>query len=140
MTISAVLHVRIVRPVAPLRDCPVDVLARVFDVAGFAMHTVLKVDDELLFAVFFDHFVNARWAVSLRGLCVFGQVDPDRDAGVFELQMRGLAFFVVGKAEGHVGEPIKRQFAVRFWIFDFRVISRKAGYLGVGFAVGQVQR
>ena len=83
MTISAALHVRIVRPVAPLGNCPIDVLAWVFDIAGFAMHTVLEVDDKLLFAVFFDHFVNARRAVALRGFRVFGQVDTNRDAGVF---------------------------------------------------------
>ena len=135
MTISAALHVRIVRPVAPLGACPIDVLAWVFDIAGFAMHAVLEVDDKLLFAVFFDHFVNARRAIPLCGFCVFRQVDPDRDACVFEVQMHGLAFFMVSKAEGHVGQAIKRQFAVRFWVFDFWVISRKARYLGVGFTV-----
>ena len=71
------------------------------------MHTVLEVDDKLLFAVFFDHFVNARRAVPLRWFCVFGQIDPDRNAGVFEVQMRGLAFFVVGKGKRHIGEPVK---------------------------------
>ena len=97
------LHVRVVGAVATLWDGPCDVLAWVFDIAGFAMHAVLEVDHKLLLAVLFDHFVNARRTIPLCGFCVFGQVDPDRDAHVFEEQMRGLAFFVVGKAEGHVG-------------------------------------
>ncbi|MFT7192246.1 MAG: hypothetical protein ACI9AQ_002823, partial [Dinoroseobacter sp.] len=40
------LHIGIVWPVAALRCDPCDVLAWVFDIAGFAMHAVLEVNLE----------------------------------------------------------------------------------------------
>ena len=54
-------HIGIVRPVTALRRGPDDILAGVLDIAGFAMHAVLKVDLEAwLFAVFGHKFVNTR--------------------------------------------------------------------------------
>ena len=38
------LHVRVVRPFSPLRHNPGDVLSRVLDITGFAVHAVLRVD------------------------------------------------------------------------------------------------
>ena len=57
-------HVRIVRSIAALWRCPVDVLAWVFDVTCFAMHTVLEVDDKFgVFARFFNEFVHTGRAI-----------------------------------------------------------------------------
>jgi hypothetical protein len=109
------LHVRVVGAVATLWDGPCDVLAWVFDIAGFAMHAVLEVNLEAwLFAFFCDHFVNACRTVALGGLVKFGQVDRDWHGGVFERQVRGLAFFMVGEGKCHVGQAVERQFAVGF--------------------------
>ena len=67
------LHVRVVGPVATLRDGPSDVLAWVFDVAGFAVHAVLKVNLEArLFAIFRDDFINACGTVALCWLIELG--------------------------------------------------------------------
>ena len=101
------LHIRIVWPIAPLRDGPINILARVFYVAAFTMYAILKVDDKLLFAIFHYYFVYARWAISLCGFGVFRQVNRDGDACVFEVQMGGLAFFMIGEAECNVSQPIK---------------------------------
>src|SRR6478752_6980329 len=51
-------HVRIVRPAAAFGRDPDDVLRRVLDIAGLAMHAVLRVDLQALVAVVgFDEFV-----------------------------------------------------------------------------------
>src|SRR6056297_3559228 len=79
------LHIRIVRSVPALRCDPVDILARILDVAGLAMHAVLEVDHETrLLALFVHHLVDARRAITLCGLCVFRQVDADRHVGIPE--------------------------------------------------------
>lgn len=57
------LHIRIVRSVAALWDRPRNILARVFDIASFAMHAVLEVDLELRLVTGPDKFINARRAV-----------------------------------------------------------------------------
>src|SRR5205085_10210018 len=58
-------HVRVVRPAAALRRHPHDVLRRVLDVAGLAVHAVLRVDlQPLVAAVFLDELVHGRGAVA----------------------------------------------------------------------------
>ena len=58
-------HIRIVRPAATFWCDPVDVLVRVFDIAGFAVDAVLRVDHEFgLCAFFLNPFVNARRAIA----------------------------------------------------------------------------
>jgi len=40
------LHIQIVRPASAFRGDPVYVFGRVLDIAGFAMDTVLRIDDK----------------------------------------------------------------------------------------------
>ena len=62
------LHARVIRPAAALRRDPHDVLRRVFDVAGFAMHAVLRIDLQALGVVGVLHeLVDAGWAVTALG-------------------------------------------------------------------------
>lgn len=63
---SAHLHISVVRPVPALWHGPCDIATWLFDVAGFAMHTVLEIHNELRRLTFFpDEFVNPRGAVAL---------------------------------------------------------------------------
>src|SRR5713101_1141537 len=57
----ASLHVRVIRPAAAFRYHPIDVLLRVLNVAGFAMHAILRVDLQPLLAGpgLFDDLVDA---------------------------------------------------------------------------------
>ena len=72
---KVLLHIWVIGPTAALGHRPVDVLARVFDVACFAMHAILRVDLELLLTPLgLNHFIYACRAIALRGLSPEGQV------------------------------------------------------------------
>ena len=53
------------------------------------------------------------------------------------MQMRRLAFFVVGKRKRDVGQAIKRQFAIGFWIVDWLVLRGFFGRIRIVLAVLQ---
>src|SRR3954447_14900565 len=63
----APLHVRIVRSTAALGYNPINVLLRVLDIAGFAMHAVLRVDlqPRLAGRGFHHDLVHARRTIAL---------------------------------------------------------------------------
>src|SRR5690606_2376237 len=81
------LHARVVGAAAALRDFPHDVLLRVLDVAGLAVHAVLRVDAEHRLPAFGDDLVDGRGAIALRRLVVHRQVVLDGNRGVLELQV-----------------------------------------------------
>src|SRR3989338_7007649 len=54
------LHVRVVRPAAAFRRDPDDVLRGILDVAGLAMHAVLRVDLQARAGGLVHDFVDAR--------------------------------------------------------------------------------
>ena len=66
---------------------PNDVLFWILDIAGFAMHTVGRIDLESRLAVFLNDFVHTRRAITLRRFVVFGQVEVDRYRFVYECQV-----------------------------------------------------
>src|SRR5579864_1573772 len=69
------LHVRIVRAAAAFRRHPHDVLRRVLDVAGLAVHAVLRVDHETLAVVLVLHeLVDGCRAITAFRSCVRLQV------------------------------------------------------------------
>lgn len=68
-----ILHIGVIWPIAALGHCPNNVLRWIFDVTGFAMHTVLKIYDKPgRRVVFGDDLVNTRRTVSLRRFGVGG--------------------------------------------------------------------
>ena len=94
--LTQALHVGVIRSIAPLRNHPIDILARVLDVACLAMHTVLEINlKPWVFSVLRDDLIDARRAIALRGFGEFRQVYIDRHIRVFQMQMAGLVFFVV---------------------------------------------
>src|ERR1041384_6241884 len=74
------LHIWIVRPAAAFGDHPVDVLGRVLDVAGLAVHAVLRVYLQARVPArrIAHDLVDPRRAVALFRRLVLRQVDPDR--------------------------------------------------------------
>src|ERR1700722_12868277 len=57
-------HIRIIRPAAALWRHPGDVLVRVFDVAGFAVDAILRVDHVAWLAALLDPFIDASRAIA----------------------------------------------------------------------------
>ncbi len=61
------LHPAVIRPARAFGANPSDVLRRVFDVAGFAVHAVCRVDLQARAAVFFDDFIHASRTIARFG-------------------------------------------------------------------------
>ena len=83
------------------------------------MDAVLEVDLELRPVRPFQHLIDAGRAIALRRFGIDGQVHRDRDRGVTQPEMAGLAFLVIGEAEADIRQPVEGQFAIRFGIGDF---------------------
>src|SRR4051812_26747006 len=89
-------HARVVRAAAAFGGDPDDVLRRILDVAGLAVHAVLRVDLQPVSTVLVLHeLVDAGRAVAALGAGVLGQVDVHRDRRVLQGQVDGLILGVV---------------------------------------------
>jgi len=93
---SEFLHIGVVWPPKSFRRYPHDVLRWVFDVAGFAMHTVLGIDLEAWTGFFFHNLVDARGAVALGGFIVKRQISGNRYFRVDQREVARLILLVVG--------------------------------------------
>ena len=71
---GTLLHVRVVRSARAFRHLPDDILLRILDLAGLAVHAVCRVDLKLFLAALFHDLVNAGGAVALRGLIKLGRL------------------------------------------------------------------
>ena len=113
------LHPRVVGAAAAFRRDPHDILCGVFDVAGFAMHTVLRIDLQPVRVVeVFDVFINTCRAVPRLGPGVGCQIDVDRNTRVPKRQMCGLMLFMIGIADEDAGEFVKCDLTVGLGIGD----------------------
>src|ERR1041384_1114051 len=89
------LHIRIVGATAPFGRDPGDILRRILEVAGFAMHAILRIDLKLGTGAFLDYFINARRTVALRRLCILGQIDRNGNGRIAQLKVYRLIFFMI---------------------------------------------
>src|SRR5688500_2539384 len=112
------LHVRVVRPAAALGGDPDDVLPRILDVAGLAVHAVLRVDLQPGRAVHLDELVDLGRAVALLGAGILGEIHLDRNGGVLQRQVNRLVLVVVGVRDEHRRQPVEGQSAVRLGVLD----------------------
>ena len=90
------------------------------------MNAVLRVDHKLRTVPFRHHLVNAYGAVALGRLIEAGQVLPNGEARVRQLQVAGLILFMVG-----VGEIDRRGFIKAEHPVGLRVGRRLAGTGGL---------
>src|SRR5574343_1206858 len=103
-------HVGIGGSFAALRDYPVDVLRRILDVAGLAVHAVLRVDLQARLAFFLaENFIDAGRAEALFGRVVLRQVDADWHRRILQLQMAGLVFLVVGRGQENRRQAVRSE-------------------------------
>ena len=113
------LHIRIIRAATAFRRHPHDILRRILDVAGLAVHAVLRIDLQALGAVVVLHeLVHAGGTVARFRTRVRGQVDVDGHAGVLQRQVDGLVFRVVRVRDEDGGHLVEGQLAVRFRVHD----------------------
>src|SRR3990167_9306443 len=141
-SLFCVLHIGVVRPAGAFRGHPVDVLGGVLDVTGFAMYAVLRVDLELLLAIFLgDDFVNAGRAVALRRFVVHRQVLAQRNARIGELQVAGLFLFMVGVGEEYRAELVEAELAIGFRVGNLLRLSGRlqASVIRIGVVQGEGQ-
>ena len=104
------LHAGVGRAAAAFGRDPDDVLRGVLDVAGLAMHAVLRVDLQALATLLgiVHKFVHPGRAVAAFRASILGQIDLHGHRGVLERQVRRLIFTVVGAADKDAGEAVKR--------------------------------
>src|SRR5438094_801391 len=98
-SIGANSHPRIVRTATALGHHPIDVLVRVLDIAGLAVHAVLSVDDEARLSALLDPLVDAGRAVAARRPRVDIVLGELLHGHVGDLEMNGLVLLVVCSRE-----------------------------------------
>ena len=100
------------------------------------MHAVLEIDLKArILARLGHHLIDPGRAIALRRFGETRQIDRNRDGRVYQPQMRGLVFVMVGGGKGDIGQPVEGQDAIGFGIVDRGEIHGKAGGLGIGLAV-----
>ena len=102
------------------------------------MYAVLRVDLQALCATtcgFVRHkLVHARRAIARFGPSVFGQIDFHWHAGVFQREVGGLVFFVVGVADEHTAQTVEGQLAIGLGINDGFALAGRFEVSVVGLA------
>ena len=93
-----VLQQGIARPLPPLRTGPGDIFKWVFDIAGFAVQTVGRIQFQLALAAFFVnfYFIDIARAKSGAGAAILGIAGVHAKIGVVHNDMRWLIFTVLG--------------------------------------------
>ena len=90
------LHIRVIWPAATLGCHPHNILRRVLDVAGLAMHAVLRVDLQALSAIILHEFVHPRRAIArLRPRILREDSLRTGTLAILQLQVARLVFLMV---------------------------------------------
>src|SRR6185312_2391941 len=97
---------------------PRDVLGGILDIAGFAVHAVLGVNQVLQTIGLFDPLEDTRGAVSDGGAREHSVLDPLLPFFVTNTQMHGLIRRVGGAGIEERAEPIECQVTVRFRVIN----------------------
>src|SRR3546814_11396278 len=95
--VGAGLHAVVDWAFAALRSHPHDILRGVLDVAGLAVHAVLRIDLQAVLAcVGLDEFLHAGRTVSRFGAALLGPVDRHRNRGDFKRMVYRFVLFALG--------------------------------------------
>ena len=102
------------------------------------MHAVLRIDLQTITLVFiFDVLVHTGRAITRFGPRKLGQVNAHRHTGVFQGQVSWLIFFVVGVADEHTRQTIKRELAIGLWVLNGLAIGRRLEVSVVGCSTSE---
>src|SRR6185295_12985792 len=132
-----ILHVGIVRAAPAFRHHPFNVLCWVFDVTGFAVDAVLRIDLQPGSSGFLNDLVHPSRAVALLGCVIERQIGGYRYGRVLEPQVGWLILLVIGVGDIDRSEPIESEDAVGLRILDLR---RVLGELETGIVQGSRPR
>src|SRR5690606_11324580 len=126
------LHPGVVGPPTALWRHPDDVLGRVLDVAGLAVHAVGEVDLQAHVLALAHEFVHGGRAVARLGTGVLLEVHLDRHRGVLQREVAGLVLVVDRARQEHRAQAIEGEHAVRLRIRDALVARGRlqAGVVG----------
>ena len=84
------------------------------------MHAVLRIDlQTVAVVVVFYILIHTSGSVAALWARVLRQIDSNGNRSVFEREMRGLVFFVVGVADENATQPVEGQLAIGFGVVDF---------------------
>ena len=87
----------VIRPAAAFRRAPINILRWVLDVAGFAMHAILRIDHQARLAFFHAHrLINPSGAIAAFGAGECFEIHALPARRIAQLQMRGLVFLMIG--------------------------------------------
>ena len=108
------------------------------DVAGLAVHAVLRVDLQAVVAVVvLDELVHAGRTVARFRAAVLGQVDLHRHRRILQRQVHRLVLVMVGVRDEHRAELVERELAVGLGVIDARALRGRLQAGVVGLAVAQ---
>src|SRR5262245_60057081 len=116
-------HVRIARPAPALGGNPGDVLIRVLDIAGLAVHAVLRVDHVARRTPLLHPFIDPGRAIARRRTAVDVVLGGLLEAKVRDPEVWRLVLLVIGVGEEHRGEPVEGELAVGLGIGDRRALG-----------------
>src|SRR2546422_4236125 len=118
------LHVGIVGAAAAFRRDPDDVLLRVLDIAGLAVHAVLRVDLQARRGLEVDELIDAGRAVALLRPGIDLQIVQGYGR-ILERQVDRLVLVVVGVGDEHRRQPVKGQYTIGLGIGNglYRILA-----------------
>ena len=99
------------------------------------MHTVLGVDLKSWPSCFLYDFVDARWAVTLRRLGVFGEVHGNRDTRIAQCQMTWLILLMIGIGQKDRRKTIEGQLVAGFGVVNLLGLDRLVEARVIGYRV-----
>src|SRR3954451_22036201 len=131
------LHIGIFWPPTPLRRLPGVVAVGIFDVAGFAVDAVLRVDHKARLPTLLHPLIDPGRAVARRRPRIDVMLRRLLERHVAHPQVRRLVLPVIGAGPEHRRQPVEGQLAVRPRIVDPPVSGGGLERLGVGLAVAE---
>src|SRR5690606_40221702 len=91
----------------------------VLDIAGFAVHAVLRIDLQAVLAVvILDEIIDPGRAVACFGAAKFGQVYIHWNGFILEREMDGLIFLMVRVRDKNGTKAVEGQFSIGLGILD----------------------
>src|SRR2546426_8356376 len=124
MAVGGSLHVGIVGAAAAFRRDPDDVLRRVLDVAGLAVHAVLRVDLQARRGLEVDELIDTGRAVALLRPGIDLQILQGYGR-ILQGQVNRLVLVVVGVGDEHRRQPVEAQHTIGLGIGNgfYRILA-----------------
>ena len=128
-------HIGIIRSATAFRRHPADVLVGVFDIAGFAVDAVLRIDDKARLPAVFRPFVNRSRTVARRGSGIDVVLGRFLQSIVAHQQMGRLILLMIGVRQIDRRQPVEGEPPIGLGIGDRGAMRRGMQRFKVRLAV-----